>query len=191
MKKDIGITGLAFPNPVLVVGTYDSNGNPNVVTLAWGGVAASDPPAIAISVRPSRHSYEALMRTRAFTVNLPSVRYVAETDFFGLVSGSRVNKCAVTGLTPVRGNFVDAPYIAEFPIVMECAVSHTLELGSHTLFVGEIKSIKADEELLDDEGKIIWEAAGILTTDAVSKEYRAPGEVVGKSYQTGKKYVSR
>ena len=191
MKKNVGILELVFPNPVLVVGTYDINGDPNVITLAWGGIAASDPASISIAVRPSRYSHEALLRTRAFTVNLPTVKYAAAVDFFGIVSGRKVNKLATTGLTPVRGEHVDAPYIQEFPYNMECEVTHDLDLGSHTLFIGEIKNVKVDDSLLDVEGTLSWEDAQILTFDAMGREYRAPGVHVAEAFQVGKKFISR
>jgi len=191
VKRNIGVLELIFPCPVLVVGTYDINGNPNVITLAWGGVAASDPPSISIAVRPTRYSHEALMRTKAFTVNLPTVQYAAEVDFFGIASGSKVNKLASTGLTPVRGEKVDAPYIQEFPYNMECEVTHTLDLNSHTLFIGEVRGVKVDDSLLDIEGNVSWEDANILTFDAMARDYRAPGVHVAEAFQVGKKFISR
>ncbi|MDR2493508.1 MAG: flavin reductase family protein [Coriobacteriales bacterium] len=191
MKNSVGAVSLVFPNPVLVVGTYDIDGRANALTLAWGGVAASEPPAVCIAVRPSRYSHEALHRTRAFTVNLPSARYAAEADYFGIVSGSKVDKFATTGLTPVHGTLVDAPYIAEFPYVMECAVTHAVELGTHTLFVGEVKDVKVDNSLLADDGTINWSNADILTFDAAARAYRAPGEAVAQAFNVGKKFISR
>ena len=191
MKKNVGVVGLIFPCPILVVGTYDKKGKPNVLTVAWGGIASSDPASVSIAVRPMRYSYEALMRTKAFTINIPSVQYAAEVDFFGITSGSNTNKLAVTGLTPVRGEYVDAPYIAEFPLSMECEVTHTLDLNAHTLFIGEIKGVKVDDSLLDIDGNLSWADARLLTFDAMAREYRAPGEHVAESFQVGKKFISR
>jgi flavin reductase (DIM6/NTAB) family NADH-FMN oxidoreductase RutF len=191
MKQSLGNHGLIFPNPVLVVGTYDVNGEPNVATLAWGGIASSGPNAISIAVRPSRYTFEALQRTGAFTVNLPSVEYAAETDYFGIVSGRNVNKFEVTGLTPLHGEFVDAPYIEEFPYHLECTVTHTLDLGVHFLFVGEVKDTKISTVLIGSNGQVSWEGANILTFDAMSRTYRAPGEIVGEGFSIGKKFISK
>jgi len=191
MKKNVGVVGLMFPNPVMVVGTYDLKGNPNVITLAWGGIASSDPASISIAVRPSRYSHEALVHNKAFTVNLPTVQYVAETDFFGITSGRKVNKLAATGLTPVRADHVNAPYIQEFPYALECEVTHTLDLGAHTLFIGEVKGTHVDESLLDASGKVSWEGVPFLTFDAMAGEYRAPGEKLANAYQVGKTFINR
>lgn len=191
MKQSIEVSSLIFPNPVLVVGTYDDKGEPNAITLAWGGVASSGPASVSIAVRPSRYTYEALMRSKAFTVNLPSVRHAAEVDFFGIVSGRTTRKFEATKLTPVHGEFVDAPYIAEFPYCMECEVTHTLDLEAHILFVGKVRGVKVDEGLLDEKGNPLWEKANILSFDSGQKAYRAPGEVVGSAYSIGKKFISR
>jgi flavin reductase (DIM6/NTAB) family NADH-FMN oxidoreductase RutF len=185
MKQSIGIKPVVFPNPVFVVGTYDDAGKPNVLTIAWSGIAGSDPASIAIAVRPGRYSYENILKRKAFTVNIPSSDYVAEADFFGIASGRDTDKLGKTGLTAVRGDFVDAPFVKEFPYNIECALTHTLDLGSHTLFVGEIKDIKADESLLDEKGNPQWEKAGVLTYDGALSKYRIPGDVVADAFSIG------
>lgn len=191
MKKSAGTLGLIFPNPVLVVGTYDENGEPNAATLAWGGIASSDPASVSIAVRPTRYTYEALKRTGAFTINLPSVEHAAAADYFGMVSGRDVRKFEATKLTPLHGEFVDAPYIAEFPYCMECEVTHSLDLGAHTLFIGAIRDVKVDEMFLDEEGNPLWEGAKILSFDSGMRAYRAPGEVVGQGFSAGRKYITK
>ena len=191
MKKSMGVMGLIFPNPVLVVGTYDEHGEPNAATHAWGGIASSGPESVSLAVRPSHYTHEAIKRTGAFTINLPSVQYAAETDYFGLVSGRDTRKFAATRLTPVRGSYVDAPLIAEFPFSMECAVTHTVDLRDHTLFIAEIKDANVEESLLDEMGNILWEEANILTFDSGLRAYRAPGEIVGDAFSIGRKFISR
>ncbi|MDR1299016.1 MAG: flavin reductase family protein, partial [Oscillospiraceae bacterium] len=171
-----------------VIGTYDSTGAPNGVTLAWSGIVSSGPASIGISVRPGRYSYKNLMERSAFTVNFAPERYLAEMDYFGLASGRDVNKFEKTGLTAVRGDAVDAPYIKEFPVNVECEVTHTLELGAHTLFIGEIRGVKADEEILDASGRIDIHAAGILTFDMTSGSYLLPGSSVGKAFSAGAQF---
>jgi flavin reductase (DIM6/NTAB) family NADH-FMN oxidoreductase RutF len=191
MKKSLGINSIVFPNPVLVVGTYDVTGKPNAVTLAWGGIASSEPASVSIAVRPSRHSHEALVRSGAFTVNLPAVEQAAYADYFGIVSGRDVDKFLATGLTPVHGKVVDAPYIEEFPYNLECRVTHSLDLGAHTLFVGEIVDTKIDQVYVGSDGKASWEDARLLTFDAMARVYRAPGEVVANAFAVGKKWIAR
>jgi flavin reductase (DIM6/NTAB) family NADH-FMN oxidoreductase RutF len=122
------------------------------MTVAWGGICCSEPPCVAVATRKATYSYGNIMERKAFTVNVASQSQVKQADYFGLVSGRKVDKFAATGLTAVASDLVDAPYIKEFPLVLECKVLHAFELGLHTQFVGEIVDVKADEEVLDADG---------------------------------------
>lgn len=102
MKKSLGAKTLAFPTPVWVVGTFDSKGKPNVMTIAWGGICGSKPPCVNISLRKNRYSYDNIIERRAFTINIPSERHVKEADYFGIATGKNTDKFADTGLTPVN-----------------------------------------------------------------------------------------
>jgi flavin reductase (DIM6/NTAB) family NADH-FMN oxidoreductase RutF len=93
-----------------------------------------------------------LVERKAFTISVPSQHQVKEADYFGLTSGRDTDKFAATGLTPVASDLVDAPYVQEFPLVLECKILHTFKLGLHTQFVGQILDVKADEDVLDDAG---------------------------------------
>lgn len=188
MKKSIGPRDLIFPNPAVVVGTYDEKGVANMIAIAWTGIASSDPASIAIAVRPSRYSHANILHRKAFTVNLPSAAYLDETDYFGIVSGRDTDKLADTGLTAVKGEFVDAPYIEEFPYIVECELSHHLDLGAHTLFIGAIRDIRVDEVIMDEKGTIAWEKAGILTYEGSGRQYLLPGAPAGKAFSAGLRF---
>jgi len=152
VKRSLGPRALLYPTPVVVVGSYDAAGKPNVMTAAWAGVCCSRPPCVAVSIRRSRYSYEGIVRRQAFTLSIASTEHVAQVDYFGLVSGATEDKFAVAGLTPVRADTVDAPYVAEFPIALECRLRQAIDLGVHTQFVGEVLDFKADESVLGPEG---------------------------------------
>ena len=149
MKKSIGAKTILYPTPVLIVCTYDKDGKPNAMTAAWGGICCSKPPCVTVSLRKATYSYGNMMETKAYTLNIPSESYAKEADYFGMVSGKTVDKFAATGLTPVKSELVHAPCIQEFPFVVECKLLHTLEIGLHTQFVGEILDIKAYPSVLD------------------------------------------
>ena len=150
--KSLGSRTLIYPTPVWVVGTYDKRGKPNVMTIAWGGICCSSPPCVAVSLRKATYTHGNVVERKAFTVNVPSEAHAEKADYFGLVSGKDIDKFSAAGLTPVRGDFVDAPYVKEFPLVLECRVIHVIEIGLHTQFVGEIVDVKADESTLGDKG---------------------------------------
>ena len=186
MKKDIGAKTLLFPAPVLVVATYDSNGNANAMTAAWGGICCSEPPCVTVSLRKARYTYDSLMEKKAYTINIPGRNHAKEADYFGFASGRKKDKFAATGLTPVRSDFVDAPYIDEFPINLECRIVHIAELGVHTQFVGEIVNVKVDGFLLENTQKPIIEQIMPLIFATDSSNYYTIGEEVGKAFSIGK-----
>jgi len=188
MKKSLGARTLAFPVPVWVVGTYDAAGKPNVMTASWAGICCSKPPCLNVSLRKATYSFAALMERRAFTVSIPSVAQAPEADYFGKASGRDADKFAVTGLTPARSALVDAPYVEEFPVVFECRILHDLEIGLHTLFVGEILDVKADESVLGDSGLPDVDAARPFVYVPESKHYFAVGERIGPAFRMGDAY---
>ncbi|MDR1815761.1 MAG: flavin reductase family protein [Clostridiales Family XIII bacterium] len=191
MKRSIGVKEILFPNPMCVVGAYDEAGKANMAAIAWAGIVASVPPSVGISVRPSRYTHVCIKRRGAFTISVPSLHYLKEADYFGLASGRDADKLAVTGLTAVRGAFVDAPYIEEFPYVLECAVTHSIEIGSHTLFVGEVKDARADAELFDEQGHVDWAAGQIVCYDMSANSYYSVGENVGKAFSVGAGFLQK
>src|SRR5471030_263870 len=109
MKKDLGAKLMVYPTPLLVISTYDKEGNPNAMTAACGGICCSSPPFVTISLRKATYTYDSLMEKKAFIINIPSENHVKEADYFGMVSGKKEDKFAKTGLTPVKSEFVDAP----------------------------------------------------------------------------------
>jgi len=187
MKQSIGAKTLAFPTPAWVVGTYDMNGKPNAMTVAWAGICCSTPPCISISLRKATYSYAGIMENKAFTVNIPSEDYVKEVDYFGLTSGRDEDKFKTACLTPVRSELVPAPYIEEFPVVLECKLLHSLEIGLHTLFVGEIVDIKAEESVLDENGNPDIEKVKPVVYGTGNRSYYGIGCNLGKAFSIGKK----
>jgi flavin reductase (DIM6/NTAB) family NADH-FMN oxidoreductase RutF len=132
------------------VGTYDKEGKPNIMAAAWSGICNSDPPCIQVSLRPARHTYEAILQRKAFTFSVPGEEFWRESDYVGMVSGKDADKFEETVFTPVKSELVDAPYIDECGMVLECRLKETIDLGSHILVVGEILDVKVDEEALTD-----------------------------------------
>lgn len=188
MKISLGAKTLAQPAPLWIVGSYDEKGMPNAMAAAWGGICCSKPPCITVSLREERHSYAAILARRAFTVSVPSVRFAAQADYFGIASGKDGDKFAATGLTPVRSELVDAPYVGEFPLVLECTLLRTVELGMHVQFVGEIVDVKAEEDVLDEKGYPDASKVLPLIFTPVSRAYHTVGDYVGQAFEIGRSY---
>jgi flavin reductase (DIM6/NTAB) family NADH-FMN oxidoreductase RutF len=172
--------------PVWVIGTYDREGKPNVMTVAGGMACCRKPPLVGIALREATYTYQILKERPAFTVNIPSEAYAKEADYFGIASGRTEDKFAATGLTPVRSDLVDAPYVEEFPFFLECRLVHTIELGSHTLFIGEILDLKADEDVLGETGFPDIEKLKPLIFDYGNLIYQGIGGYLGKAFVMGK-----
>jgi len=189
MKQSLGAKALLFPTPVLMVGTYDQAGRPNLMNAAWGGICCSDPPCVTVSVRKSRHSYDGIVARKAFTVGIANEAKMTQADYVGIASGRDVDKFAVSGLTHVRSELVDAPYAEEFPIVLECRLLHTLEIGIHTQFIGEIVDVKADKNTLNEDGLPDILKILPLVYDTAHKGYHAVGPLIGKAFSAGKKLL--
>ncbi len=186
MKKSLGAKTLVYPTPVWVIGTYDKDGKPNAMTIAWGGICCSQPPCVSVSLRKATYSYGSIMERKAFTLNVPSEAQARYADYFGMVSGRNADKFAATGLTPVKGGHVDAPYIKEFPLVLECRVIQTHEIGLHTQFIGEIMDVKADESVLNEKGVPDIEKIRPIIFSPERRAYHRVGGYLGEAFSIGK-----
>jgi len=189
MKESLGARTLVYPAPVFVVGTYDKEGKPNAMSAAWGGICCSKPPCVAVSLRKATYSYGNITERKAFTINIPSEAHAKVADYFGMASGKGVNKLAEVGLNPVRSDLVDAPYIQEFLLILECTLLHTIEIGLHTQFIGEIKDVKADASVLDESGiPEITKVKPILYAPE-TRVYYGIGEFIGRAFSIGKSFL--
>ena len=186
MKKSFGAKTLVYPTPVWVIGTYDKSGKPNAMTIAWGGVCSSKPPCVAVSIRSATYTHGNIMARKAFTVNVPSVSQVKVADYFGLASGRAVDKISTAELTAVRGEKVDAPYIQEFPMILECQLHSSSEIGIHTHFIGEILDVKAEESVLGSDGlPDILKVRPVLFGPEI-QSYFSVGQYLGRAFAIGK-----
>ena len=188
MKLSLPAQTLLLPSPVLVIGTYGSDGRPNIMTAAWGGIASSKPPCLSVSLREATLSYHNIKRTEAFTVNIPSEKHLKEADFAGMVSGRDCDKFKETGLTPEKSQLVNAPIVKEFPYALECKLVKQIDLGLHTMFIGEIVGLVADSEVLNSKQlpdiekvrPMLWGSFGNMA-------YFGVGAKLGEAFSVGKK----
>lgn len=186
MKKSLGAKTIIYPTPVLVIGSYDKNGKPNVMTAAWGGICCSNPPCVAVSLLKSRYTYENIIAQKAFMINIASEAHVKSVDYFGIATGRTTDKFSLTGLTPVKSTLVNAPYIEEYPIILECKLLQKVEIGSHTQFIGEILDVKADQSILSDDGMPDIEKVMPICFSPAKEGYYGLGKKLGKAFSIGK-----
>jgi flavin reductase (DIM6/NTAB) family NADH-FMN oxidoreductase RutF len=176
------------PHPVLLVGTYGKDGKPNLMNAAWGGICCGDPPCVAVSLREATLSYHNLLHSGAFSIGIPSTKQIEAADYVGIVSGRDHDKFRETGLTPMKSEKVNAPVAAELPFSLECKLLQHHKLGLHTIFIGEILGIQADEDVVGPDGlpdiektrPMVWGGFG-------SNHYYAVGERLARAFSVGKR----
>ena len=186
-RRSLGPRTLLYPAPVLLVGTYDASGQPNTRTAAWGGICCSRPPCIYVSLRAATYTHGAIMGGGCYTVSIPSEDLIREADYAGMVSGRERNKFDALGLTAAAAEKVHAPYVAECPVVVECRLANTVELGSHTLFVGEVLDVHVDERVLDEAGVPDIVKIKPVLFDTGGRKYWGVGAELGPAFSLGRR----
>jgi flavin reductase (DIM6/NTAB) family NADH-FMN oxidoreductase RutF len=186
-KKVVKTSSALLVTPVVLVTCRDEGVKDNIITLAWVGVASSEPPMISIGIRPDRHSHAMIKKSGEFAVNVPPLSILKEMDYCGVASGKNVDKFSTTGLTQVPAAKIKAPLIRECPINLECLVRQLVSLGSHDLFLGEVVAAHIDEEIRDEKGKIDGKKFQPFVFIAGAGEYWSlAGRVGGYGFTKGK-----
>ena len=157
------------------------------MNAAWGGIASGKPPCISVSLREATLTYHNIRQAEAFTVNFPSEKHVREADFLGIVSGREHDKFKETRLTPEKSKLVNAPIVREFPYALECKLVRQVELGLHTMFIGEIVGMVADSEVLNpNQFPDIEKVRPMLWGSFGSLAYYGIGDKLGDTFSVGK-----
>lgn len=146
------------------------------------------PPCISVTINPNHQTFKNIIESKAFTVSIPDTKYLEETDYCGMVSGKDRDKFLDTGLTPVRAEQVPAPYIGEFPVVLECRLFALHEIGTARQIIGEIVDVKIDETVLGTDGKPDLRKIGAFAFDVMKMEYYSLGTPIGRAWDAGKKF---
>ncbi|EFE14386.1 flavoredoxin [Clostridium sp. M62/1] len=181
-RKNFGAKPFLFPQPVLIIGTYDENGKANAMNAAWGGIVGADEIMIDLS---HHKTTENLMKTKAFTVSAADAEHVVACDYVGIVSGStEPNKMEKAGFTTTKSEFVNAPIINELPVTLECEL---VDVIGGSKYLGRIKNVSVDERVLGEDGEISLDLFFPITYDTVHHGYYRLGERVGNAFQDGGK----
>ena len=183
MKINLGKKTILYPMPVLMVGSYDKKGNPDLMAAAWGGIFNDN--MVCLCLDKSHKTVANIKERKAFTVAVADAAHVTECDYVGIVSAnSEPDKLKKAGLTAVKSTKVDAPVIDELPLTLECQlVSYD---DSTEQAVGNIINVIADDSILT-AGKVDPAKLKAITYDTVNQTYIQLGQVVGKAFSDGKK----
>ena len=179
MRKNFGSKPWVYPQPVLMIGTYDENGKPNLMNAAWGGQYDTKEVMLCLS---SHKTTDNIKLKKAFTVSFATAATVVPCDYVGIVSANKEpDKMAKAGFTTTKSEFVDAPIINELPLTLECKL---LKFNEDGVVVGEIVNVSADESILTD-GNVDYKKLDAIIFDPTSAAYIRLGEKVGNAFRDG------
>lgn len=185
-KRSFGPKSNVYSKPPVVIGSYNEDGTANVMSASWYGIVNSKPLKVSVSLRPATHSYHNLVRDGVYTVNIPNESLASFVAFVGHHSGRDMDKFEQTGFTPVKAEYVNAPYVDEFPVVLECNVTESHDLGSHRMFIAEVIDTKVNENILNEHGQVDVNLFKQLFVGAGG--YIGSGSVIGQGKELRKKY---
>lgn len=158
-----------YPVPVVLITTGGQQ--PNVMTCNRILSCSAEPPRLAISVRPGRYSHSQIRESGEFVVNIPTPQQSTLVDYIGVVTGQKEDKIAIAGLKLSPALKVKTPLLADCPVNIECIVEREIELGSHTMFIGFVQAVHAEESLLDENGDVdVARAQGMIYGNGTVRE---------------------
>lgn len=184
MRKSFGAKPFLYPQPVLIIASYDADGTPDAMNAAWGCI--SDSNQIAMYLSAGHKTVKNILARKAFTVSMADEAHVVACDYVGIVSGNQVpDKVARAGFHTTKSELVDAPMIDELPMTLECRLVSYDEQSECML--GEIVNVSAEESILGADGNIDPSRLHPIAFDPVNRTYLALGEKVGNAFQDGAK----
>lgn len=186
-KREFGPQPWIFPNPTVLIGTL-FDGKSNFAPFAWCGIVGGEPPTLSVGIRHQRHTLKGILQNRTFSVNVPSIDLLEETDYCGTVSGAQADKAKDCGFKVFYGTLNTAPLIEQCPVNLECEVLHMLNIGAHMLVIGQIVQSHVSEDCLTEDQPDIMKIRPFVYSRALTtRRYNALGEILGQPYEVGKK----
>lgn len=164
-----------------ILGTH-YNGKVNFMALDWLTRVNFNPPMLGICVNKQHASHGAILTTKEYSVNVPTVDMVEITDYAGLVSGKRVDKSKLFEV--FYGELKAAPMIMKCPITIECRVVEIVSLPTNSFFIGEIVGIFSEERFLTDGKPDVKKVNPFLLT-MPDNRFWSIGACVGKAWNAG------
>ena len=186
-KKELRPRAVVAPTQTVIVSAYDENGKADACTLAFYMVSSHIPPCVTIAINATqkRKTLKDILETKAFVLGFPGADQVREADYLGVESGYKTDKLKNIGFTTSPARTVHAPVINELLLSLECEVVHTVTVGSHMQVTGEVKNILADEEILNEKGRILLDRLNPMIYDEEQVRYLSLGEKISDAFRLG------
>lgn len=175
-----------LPQPVLILGTYNTDGTANAMNAAWGG--QWDAKEIMISMG-AHATTENLARCNEFTVAFATKDTMVASDFVGIVSAKNdPEKMQKTGWQAVKAENVNAPVFTDFPMTLECRILRKIDETEEGYYiVAEIVNVLVNEDFLAEDGKPDVEKMHLIVYDPIHHGYMELGNRVGNAFSDGKR----
>lgn len=188
--KSLGVHPYLYPMPTYMIGTYNEDDTVDVMMMAWGGICAED--MVALNLEADHKTVANLKARGAFTLAVPGVETLAESDFFGIASANKMaDKFARSGLHAEKSALADAPVITEYPLTLVCTVAEMQDQPYGLRVLGKIVDVLADEKVLDETGKIDPAKLNAFAFDQMRNGYYALGEKVGQAWHSGAEFMKK
>jgi flavin reductase (DIM6/NTAB) family NADH-FMN oxidoreductase RutF len=184
-KKTFGPQTWLYPEPAVLVGS-NVDGKPTFMAVAWAGIACGTPPMISVALRHVRHTLKGVRKNMTFSVNIPSIDLVKETDYCGLVSGAKTDKVKDCKFRVFYGTLGNAPLIEQCPVNIECEVQQVINLGSHALVIGKIVETHLSEDCLTEGQPDVSKIKPLIYNPRPATGYYAVGKSVAAAFSVGK-----
>lgn len=182
MHKNFGAKPYLFPQPVMMIGSYDANGKPDLMNAAWGGIVGMNELIVDLG---SHQTTDNINFAKAFTVGIADAEHMVACDYVGVVSAkNEPHKMKKAGFTCRKSEFVNAPIMNELPLTLECKLVKVID-GS--MYLGEIINVVADDRILDENGQIDVKKLDPIVFDTAHYAYYTLGERIGSAFSDGKK----
>ena len=183
MRKDLGAKTIIYPMPVLIIGTYDENGNPDAMNAAWGGIYDYNQVTVSLGGHVTTDN---IRKNKAFTISFATRKTVVASDYVGLVSKAKEpRKIEKAGLHPIKSEKINAPLFEEYPLSLECKlISLEGEMGEGGTLIGEIVNVSVDESILTN-GSVDMKKLEPITYDGLNHKYHVIGEEVADAFKIG------
>jgi flavin reductase (DIM6/NTAB) family NADH-FMN oxidoreductase RutF len=174
---------LRYPLPITIVGAT-VEGKPNFLTIGFFSILSHLPPTVSVSLYKDHYTVKGIKESGAFSVNIPSTNMVEITDYCGIVSGRKVDKSNL--FKSFYGQLNTVPMIEECLLNFECKLFRTVEIGNNLIFLGEVVSMYANEEVMSEDSPDIKAIDPLVLFGSVYHSWKFGPEIAG-AYSIGKK----
>lgn len=183
MKKKVRVCPAIFPQPVILIATYNDDGSVDVMNAAWG--CAYDTNQVELNISDEHRTTENIKKRKSLTISLANLENMVPADYVGLVSAKDVkDKFERTKWKSHKSELVDAPILDDLPYSIECTLDHfKKDYG----IIANVKQVLVDEKYLDESGKIDLEKMQIICYDPFNHGYYVVGKKVGQAFFEGRK----